>query len=57
MKQVITNATIFTGKEILTGSAILIDDGNITGLQAALRPQVGVHLRWKAHCRQRCRQP
>jgi N-acetylglucosamine-6-phosphate deacetylase len=31
MKQVFTNATIFTGKEMLTGSAILVDDGVITG--------------------------
>ena len=31
MKQVFTNGTIFTGKEILTGSAILVDDGKITG--------------------------
>lgn len=31
MKQVFTNATIFTGKEMLTGSAILVDDGIITG--------------------------
>lgn len=31
MKQVFTNGTIYTGKEILTGSAILVDDGKITG--------------------------
>jgi N-acetylglucosamine-6-phosphate deacetylase len=31
MKQVLTNATIYTGKDILSGSAILIDDGIITG--------------------------
>jgi N-acetylglucosamine-6-phosphate deacetylase len=31
MKQVYTNGTIFTGKEILTGSAILVDDGRIVG--------------------------
>lgn len=31
MKQVFTNATIYTGKEILTGSAILVDDGRIAG--------------------------
>ena len=31
MKQVITNATIYTGKEVLTGSAILINDGVIVG--------------------------
>ena len=31
MKQVLTNATIYTGKEILTGSAILINDGVIVG--------------------------
>ena len=31
MKQVLTNATIYTGKEILSGSAILINDGVIVG--------------------------
>ncbi len=31
MKQVFTNATIYTGREILTGSAILVDDGKIVG--------------------------
>lgn len=31
MKQVLTNATIYTGKEILSGSAILINDGLIVG--------------------------
>jgi N-acetylglucosamine-6-phosphate deacetylase len=31
MKQVLTNATIYTGKEILTGSAIIINDGVIVG--------------------------
>ena len=31
MKQVLTNTTIYTGNKILTGSAILIDDGIITG--------------------------
>ena len=31
MKQVLTNATIYTGREILTGSAILINDGVIVG--------------------------
>ena len=31
MKQVITHATIYTGKEILTGSAILVNDGAIVG--------------------------
>jgi N-acetylglucosamine-6-phosphate deacetylase len=31
MKQVITNATIYTAKEILTGTAILISDGIIQG--------------------------
>jgi len=31
MKQVITNATIYTGKEILSGSAILVNDGIIVG--------------------------
>jgi N-acetylglucosamine-6-phosphate deacetylase len=31
MKQVFTNATIYTGKEILSGSAILVNDGIIQG--------------------------
>lgn len=31
MKQVLTNATIYTGKEMLSGSAILINDGVIVG--------------------------
>ncbi|HJS55312.1 MAG TPA: N-acetylglucosamine-6-phosphate deacetylase [Chitinophagaceae bacterium] len=31
MKQVFTNATIYTGKEILSGSAILVNDGIIVG--------------------------
>ena len=31
MKKAITNATIFSGKEILTGIAILIDNGKIQG--------------------------
>ena len=31
MKKVFTNATIYTGKEMLTGSAILVDDGKIVG--------------------------
>ena len=31
MKQALTNATIYTGKEILSGSAILINDGVIVG--------------------------
>lgn len=31
MKQVITNATIYTGKEILNGTAILINEGIIQG--------------------------
>src|SRR6188508_1816678 len=31
MRQVLTNATIYTGKEILTGSAILINDDVIVG--------------------------
>jgi len=31
MKQVFTNATIFTGKEILSGIAILVDEGKVRG--------------------------
>ncbi len=31
MKQVFTNTTIYTGKEILSGTAILVSDGNIEG--------------------------
>ena len=31
MKQVFTNATIYTGREILSNSAILVDDGVIVG--------------------------
>ena len=31
MKQVLTNTTIYTGRDILSGSAILIDEGIITG--------------------------
>jgi len=31
MKQVITNAKIYTGKEVLSGSAILVNDGMIAG--------------------------
>jgi N-acetylglucosamine-6-phosphate deacetylase len=31
MRQVFTNATIYTGKEILSGSAILVNDGIIVG--------------------------
>lgn len=31
MKQVLTNTTIYTGNDILTGCAILVDDGIITG--------------------------
>jgi N-acetylglucosamine-6-phosphate deacetylase len=31
MQQVLTNATIYTGKEILTGTAILINDGIVEG--------------------------